>query len=70
MNKTIFSLEGVDCLQVARLSGLIEMYELEDDKVEVETKQELVLLKGRFKINKDILMIAKEVRKPKQRGTE
>lgn len=65
MNKTIFHLEGVNCLQIIRLSGLVEIYGLKDDKVEVKTKQDFILIKDRFKMNKNIFMIAREIRKSK-----
>ncbi len=68
MNKVIFHLEGVNYIQIIRLSGLVDIYELKEDKVEVKTKQDFILFKDRHKLKKDIFMIAKEVRNSKQRG--
>ena len=63
MNKVIFNLEGVDYLQVVRLSGVVEMYELKNDKVEVKTRHDFALVKERFKVRRDVFMIAKEERR-------
>jgi len=66
MNKYIFWLEGIDFLQVIRKNGLVEIYQLENNKIELESKYDLYLLRNKMKIkNKGILMFAREFAKSK-----